>query len=53
MTAMTNPALLLDIDGVLVVSWKPVPGAVEAMRAIRAAGLPGELFQNTTSRAMG
>jgi HAD superfamily hydrolase (TIGR01458 family) len=47
---MTPPALLLDIDGVLVVSWKPVPGAVEAMRAIRDAGLRIRFLTNTTSR---
>src|SRR6478609_6902061 len=50
MTAMANPALLLDIDGVLVVSWQPVPGAVEAMRAIRAAEIPVRFLTNTTSR---
>jgi HAD superfamily hydrolase (TIGR01458 family) len=50
MVAMTIPALLLDIDGVLVVSWKPVPGAVEAMRAIRDASIPVRFLTNTTSR---
>ena len=30
--------LLLDIDGVLVTSWDPIPGAIEAMDALRAAG---------------
>jgi HAD superfamily hydrolase (TIGR01458 family) len=50
MSAMTTPALLLDIDGVLVVSWKPVPGAVEAMLAIRTAGFRVRFLTNTTSR---
>lgn len=43
-------AVLIDIDGVLTVSWKPLPGAVEALRAIRAAGLGVALVTNTTSR---
>ena len=43
-------AVLLDIDGVLVVSWEPLPGAVDAVRALRDAGLPLVLLTNTTSR---
>ncbi|WP_251096951.1 TIGR01458 family HAD-type hydrolase [Streptomyces sp. Caat 7-52] len=43
-------AVLIDIDGVLTVSWKPLPGAVEALRALRAAGLGVALVTNTTSR---
>ena len=43
-------AVLIDIDGVLTVSWRPLPGAVEALRAIRAAGLGVALVTNTTSR---
>ncbi|MGW0770073.1 HAD-IIA family hydrolase [Streptomyces sp. NPDC002676] len=43
-------AVLIDIDGVLTMSWKPLPGAVEAVRAIRAAGLGVALVTNTTSR---
>lgn len=42
--------LLLDIDGVLVVSWEPLPGAVDAITAIRDAGLPLRFLTNTTSR---
>lgn len=42
--------MLIDIDGVLTVSWRPLPGAVEALRAIRDAGLPVALVTNTTSR---
>jgi len=42
--------LLIDIDGVLAVSWEPLDGAVEAVRAIREAGLPIVLLTNTTSR---
>jgi HAD superfamily hydrolase (TIGR01458 family) len=50
MAVMSIPALLLDIDGVLVVSWKAVPGAVEAMHEIRTAGLSVRFLTNTTSR---
>jgi HAD superfamily hydrolase (TIGR01458 family) len=40
--------LLLDIDGVLTVSWKPIPGAVDAIDALRAAEMPFLLLTNTT-----
>ncbi|WP_327319385.1 HAD-IIA family hydrolase [Streptomyces sp. NBC_01235] len=43
-------AVLIDIDGVLTVSWKPLPGTVEALRAVREAGLGVALVTNTTSR---
>ncbi|WP_225827823.1 HAD-IIA family hydrolase [Streptomyces naphthomycinicus] len=43
-------AVLIDIDGVLTVSWKPLPGAVAALHAVRAAGLGVALVTNTTSR---
>jgi HAD superfamily hydrolase (TIGR01458 family) len=43
-------AVLTDIDGVLTVSWRPLPGAVEAIRAVRAAGFPLALLTNTSSR---
>lgn len=43
-------ALLIDIDGVLTVSWKPLPGAVEALRRLRDSGLDVALLTNTTSR---
>jgi HAD superfamily hydrolase (TIGR01458 family) len=43
-------AVLLDIDGVLTVSWQPIAGAVEAVHWLRAAGLPVALVTNTTSR---
>ncbi|MGN5381438.1 HAD family hydrolase [Streptomyces sp. MUSC 14] len=44
-------AVLIDIDGVLTVSWKPLPGAVAALRAVRDAGLGVVLVTNTTSRS--
>lgn len=43
-------AVLIDIDGVLTVSWEPLPGAVEALREIREAGFGVALVTNTTSR---
>ncbi|NBM16709.1 HAD-IIA family hydrolase [Streptomyces sp. GC420] len=43
-------AVLADIDGVLTVSWKPLPGAVEALTRLRTAGCEPVLVTNTTSR---
>jgi HAD superfamily hydrolase (TIGR01458 family) len=40
-------AVLIDIDGVLTVSWEPVPGAVEALGRL---DVPYALVTNTTSR---
>ena len=42
--------MLLDIDGVLMVSWRPLPGAVEAVTRLRDAGFAVALVTNTTSR---
>ncbi|HEX4985280.1 MAG TPA: TIGR01458 family HAD-type hydrolase [Burkholderiales bacterium] len=42
--------LLLDIDGVLTVSWRALPGAVAALETLRALGLPMRFLTNTTSR---
>src|SRR5215470_7822000 len=47
---MRISAVLIDIDGVLTVSWRPLPGAVAALQQLRAAGLPLALVTNTTSR---
>jgi HAD superfamily hydrolase (TIGR01458 family) len=43
-------AVLLDIDGVLTVSWRPLPGAVDAVTRLRDAGFAVALVTNTTSR---
>jgi len=43
--------VLIDIDGVLTVSWQPLPGAVAALRQLRADGYPLALVTNTTSRS--
>src|SRR5690348_12940231 len=47
---MRMGAVLIDVDGVLTVSWRPLPGAVAALRRLRAARLPLALVTNTTSR---
>jgi len=41
--------VLLDIDGVLTVSWRPIPGAPEAVVGLRAAGCRLAFLTNTTS----
>ena len=41
--------LLVDIDGVLTVSWEPIAGAVDAFADLRRRGLPLRLATNTTS----
>jgi HAD superfamily hydrolase (TIGR01458 family) len=43
-------AVLIDIDGVLTVSWEPLPGAVDALGGL---DLPFALVTNTTSRTRG
>lgn len=45
------PPILLDMDGVLHVSGEVVPGAAEAVGALRAAGHPLRLVTNNTTRA--
>src|SRR5918994_4706968 len=42
-------ALLLDIDGVLVTSWQPLPGAVETIAWLRKNDVPFRLITNTTT----
>jgi HAD superfamily hydrolase (TIGR01458 family) len=43
--------VLLDMDGVLTVSWEPLPGAVTAFARLQAAGLPLRIVTNTTGRS--
>jgi HAD superfamily hydrolase (TIGR01458 family) len=43
--------VLLDIDGVLTVSWEPIPGAVETLGWLRERGIPFRLITNTTTHA--
>ncbi|SDC07403.1 HAD-superfamily subfamily IIA hydrolase, TIGR01458 [Raineyella antarctica] len=47
---MRTQGLLIDIDGVLVVSWAALPGTLEAYVRLRDAGVPMRLVTNTTSR---
>jgi HAD superfamily hydrolase (TIGR01458 family) len=42
--------LLLDIDGVLAISWEALPGAVGGMRRLRDQGIPFRLITNTTTK---
>jgi len=46
-------AVLVDLDGVLYVEDEPVPGAVEAVGALRDAGLGLRFVTNTTQRSRG
>jgi HAD superfamily hydrolase (TIGR01458 family) len=41
--------VLLDIDGVLAVSWEALPGAVDALAWLRANEVPFRLITNTTT----
>jgi HAD superfamily hydrolase (TIGR01458 family) len=41
--------LLVDIDGVLAVSWEPIAGAIDALARLRAAAVPVVFVTNTTS----
>jgi HAD superfamily hydrolase (TIGR01458 family) len=41
--------VLLDIDGVLAVSWEPIPGSIEALAWLRANDAPFRLVTNTTT----
>jgi HAD superfamily hydrolase (TIGR01458 family) len=46
---MNVDALLLDIDGVLAVSWEPIPGSIDTLSWLRASGVPFRLITNTTT----
>ena len=46
---MQIEGLLLDIDGVLSISWEPIPGSIEALAAFRRAQIPICLITNTTT----
>jgi len=45
--------LLIDIDGVLTVSWKPIPGSSEALGRLRESGITMAFLTNTTSMTRG
>ncbi len=44
-------AILLDVDGVLHVSGRPLPGAADAVRRLRAAGHRLRFVTNATTRS--
>ena len=46
---MDVDGLLLDIDGVLTVSWEPIDGAIDTLDRLRDRGLPFRLITNTTT----
>ena len=41
--------VLLDIDGVLSISWEPIPGSIDAVAWLRQARIPFRLITNTTT----
>ncbi|MGH3449425.1 MAG: TIGR01458 family HAD-type hydrolase, partial [Haloechinothrix sp.] len=43
--------VLIDIDGVLTQSWRPIDGAVDALSWLRECDLPVKLLTNTTSKS--
>ncbi len=45
--------VLIDIDGVLVVSWEPLPGAAECLVRLREAGIRFRTVTNTSSKTRG
>lgn len=50
---MGRPAIdgvLIDVEGVLQIDGRPIPGAAEALHVLSAAGMPFVLLTNTTSR---
>ena len=47
---MNVDGLLLDIDGVLAVSWQALPGAIETLATLRERRLPFRLITNTTTQ---
>ena len=51
MTRAAEPpgGVLMDMDGVLTVSWEPIHGAVEVVGLLRAKDIPFRIMTNTTS----
>ena len=47
---MAVGGVLFDIDGVLVTSWKPIPGAAETLRILNKHQIAGSYLTNTTTR---
>lgn len=53
MTSSEPAAFLIDLDGTLYTGGAAIPGAPEALRSLRARGVPFRLVTNTTSRSRG
>ncbi len=47
---MAIGGVLFDIDGVLVTSWKPIPGAAETLRTLADHQVACAYLTNTTTR---
>ena len=47
---MAIGGVLFDIDGVLVTSWKPIPGAAEALAVLAQHQVARSYLTNTTTR---
>ncbi|MEE2034738.1 HAD-IIA family hydrolase [Rhodococcus chondri] len=47
---MDVDGILFDIDGVVVTSWQPVPGAADVLADLRERGVARAFLTNTTSR---
>ncbi|EKF25395.1 HAD hydrolase, IA, variant 1 family protein [Mycolicibacterium hassiacum DSM 44199] len=47
---MAIGGVLFDIDGVLVTSWQPIPGAAETLRRLADAQIACSYLTNTTTR---
>jgi len=47
---MAIGGVLLDIDGVLVTSWEPIPGAAETLRILADNQIARSYLTNTTTR---
>ena len=43
-------AVLIDLDGVLYVGGKPIPGAADTLKWLIEEGIPHMFLTNTTSR---
>ncbi len=41
--------VVFDIDGVLVTSWRPIPGAVETLRVLADRRIACSYLTNTTT----
>src|SRR5258708_37513651 len=47
---VTDGRVLLDIDGVLTVSWRPLPGAVRTINWLQDRAIEFRLVTNTSSK---